>query len=91
MKECTCKIEYAVELSRLEVLTGLIELAQQQIAKGSPHTAGWADDRTVKRWMKIINSIRTALPECAIKDFDDARKKQKEFTAALIRNHDRGS
>jgi len=89
MKECVCKTKYASELSRLEVLTYLAELAQQQRAKGSPHTDGWADSRTVTKWIETIGGLRMALPECAVKDFDDARKRQKEFTAKIIRDYDR--
>ena len=90
MKECVCKTKYSEELDRLDRLTYLTEFAEQQRASGSPHTGGWADHRTVSKWMKEINDIRTALPECAVKDFDNERKRQKEFTASLIRNNDRG-
>ena len=90
MRECTCKTKYAAELSRLEVLTDLVEFAQQQRIKGSPYTNSWADSTTVTNWMETIGYLRTALPECAVKDFDNERKRQKEFTASLIRNNDRG-
>jgi hypothetical protein len=90
MKECVCKTKHSDKLERLETLTDLVEFAEQQRASGSPHTGGWADYRTVSKWMGIIDDIRMALPECAVRDFDDERRKQKEFTATLIRNHDRG-
>ena len=88
-KECRCGEDYFDELSRLEVLTDHVELAQQQRAKGSPHTDSWADYRTVTKWKGIIDDIRKALPVCAVKDFDETRTRQKEFTAKIIRDYDR--
>ena len=77
MKECTCKTKYADELSKLEVLTDLTEFAKKQRAKGSPYTDGWADSATVTKWMETIGYLRTVLPKCAVKDFDDFRKRKR--------------
>ena len=79
--ECKCKKEYHDELSRLEVLTDLVEFARQQRAKGSPHIGGWADSATVSKWMQTIGYLRSALPECTVKRFDDERKRYREFRA----------
>ena len=75
--ECMCKKEYANELSRLEVLTDLLEFAKQQKAKGSSLTASWADSATVDKWIESIGYLRTALPKCAVEDFDNGRKKNR--------------
>ena len=81
--ECKCKKEYPDELSRLEVLTDIVEFAKQQRAKGSPHTASWADYATVDKWMQTIGYLRSELPECTVKRFDDERKRYREFRARL--------
>ena len=88
-ESCDCKAKYASELNRLEVLTDLIEFAQQQRAKGSPHTASWADAGSVTKWQIQIGGLRTALPKCAVEDFDNERQRQKEFTSKIIGDYDR--
>ena len=90
MKECICKTKYADELSRLEVLTNLIEFAEEQRAKGSPYTDSWADSTTITNWRTTIGYLRTALPKCAVEDFDNERNRQGEFVASLIGENDRG-
>ena len=89
MKKCTCRSKYSDELSRLELLTDLVEFARERREAGSPYTSGWADSLTVTNWMTIIGHLRTALPECAVKDFDDERERKRNFVESLIREHDR--
>jgi len=92
MKECEsceCRSKYSSELGRLEVLTDLVEFAQKQTAKGSPHTSGWADDVTLTNWQIQIGGLRASLPECAVTEFDNERKRKCELVATLIGNYDR--
>jgi len=89
--ECECSSKYSSEFGRLEVLTDLVEFAQQQNAKGSPYTSGWADDMTLTNWQIQIGGLRAALPECLVKDFDNERKRKRDFVESLIRENDRRS
>lgn len=82
-KECSCKQTYENELSKLEVLTDLTEFAEQQLARGSLLTSGWADPITLTRWREQIGNLRSFLPECLLREFDDERKKRKEFRTRL--------
>lgn len=76
-KECSCKLKYSSELSRLEVLTDLVEFAEKQKAKESIYTNGWADPTMLKKWKDSILRLRQVLPDCAVKDFDNERRRQK--------------
>ena len=73
-KECRCGEDYLNDLSRLEVLTGLVELAEKQLKKGSVRTMGWAD---LEKWRNDIIDLRTRLPKCAVEDLDNERKRQQ--------------
>jgi len=86
--ECTCREKYSSELGRLEVLTDLIEFAEQQMAKGSPYTAGWADSVTTTKWMETIGNLRTVIPKCAVENFDDFRKRKRDFIKQINRRND---
>lgn len=66
--------DFSMELNRLEVLTGLIEFAKQQRAKGSPYTNGWADEVTVHRWQDTIGYLRSVIPKGTLKEFDNERQ-----------------
>lgn len=79
--ECSCKHNYGNELSQLEVLLDLTEFAEQQKAKGSLLTNGWADPATLTRWRERIENLRSFLPDCLLKEFDDEREKCKQFRA----------
>jgi len=66
-------------LSRLEVLTDLVEFAHERMALNSPLTAGWYN----KAWPDIITNIRDSLPDDVVKEFDDERRRVKEFRRKL--------
>lgn len=83
--ECACKQAYVNELSRLEVLTDLCEFAEKQRAEGSLFTDGWADGATVTKWRETIGYLKTALPKCVVEDFENGRRRQKEFRVRLSR------
>ena len=77
-EDCTCEDcncgKGPDDLSRLEVLTDLIEFANQRIERGSNYTYGWAD---LKRWNQDVKNLRASLPKCAVEEFDERRKRQK--------------
>ena len=83
MTNCECKKDHNHGLSRLEVLTDLVEFAEQRRAEGSLYTGGWADSYTVSKWMETIGYLRVALPECAVKCFDEERRRKRELVARL--------
>jgi len=62
------------DLSRLEVLTDLIEFANQQIERGSNLTRGWAD---LDKWNRDVMNLRAFLPKCEVEEFDERRKRQR--------------
>ena len=76
---CECAENYKPELSRLEVLTDLLEFAAERRAAGSLYTDGWADYQTVTKWREIVGYLRTALPDCAVRCFDEDRERKKAF------------
>ena len=84
-EQCACKQAYVNELSKLEVLTDLCEFAEKQRAEGSLFTDGWADGATVTKWQETIGYLKAALPDCAVKDFENERRRQKEFRERLSR------
>lgn len=69
--------DHKLALGRLGVLTDLVEFAEKQKAKGSPHTSVWAPFAKMTYWTALIASLRRSLPPEAVKEFDDARQRRK--------------
>ena len=74
---------YREDINKLDVVTYLLEFADQQRAAGSPHTGGWADLGNETRWIKTRDAIRNRLPESVIKEFDDERRRLKDFRSGF--------
>lgn len=81
--ECSCKQNYGNELSQLEVLMDLTQFAEQQKARGSLLTDGWADSATLTRWRERVGNLRSILPDCLLKEFDDERERCRLFRAGF--------
>ena len=66
-------------LSRLEVLTDLIEFAEDRRAEGSAYVEGWAPYIKMTEWYKEIAMLRNSLPDGKVKEFDDERERKRQF------------
>ena len=73
--ECKCK-DHPDDLTRLEVLTDLVEFAEKQLKKGSPWVMGWSN---LEKWKSDIIILRDKLPNCTLEEFDDFRKRKRDF------------
>ena len=71
---CTCGTEDVDDKSRLEVLTDLVEFANQQLKAGSNYTYGWAN---LTKWNKDIDDLRSSLPKCVVEELDERRKRDR--------------
>ena len=65
------------ELSRLQVLTELVNFAKKQRDKGSEFTNGWADYTTMNSWYTTIGYLRSILPKEILEDFDNEQQKKQ--------------
>jgi len=68
-----------IKLSRLEVLTDLIEFAEDRRAEGSAYVEGWAPDIKMTEWYKEIALLRNSLPDDKVKAFDENRERKQRF------------
>ena len=70
---CDCEVDVN-NLSRLQVLTDLVEFANQQLKKGSNYTVGWAN---LPKWNEDIDDLRASLPNCVVEEFDEQRRRDR--------------
>ena len=74
----------ATAKSRLEVITDLLEFYNDRVQAGSILASGWANPDV---WLRDIAYLRELLREhCPgyIEDFDNERKKAREYRAKLL-------
>jgi len=68
-----------IKLSRLEVLTDLIEFAEDRRAEGSAYVEGWAPYIKMTEWYKEIAILRSSLPDDIVKEFDEKRERKRQL------------
>ena len=62
-----------MSLSRLEVLTDLVEFAESRLEVNSTRTASWCDPQTYTKWLTDIAMLRSMIPKEDLEEFDRGR------------------